>query len=177
MPDNLVYFDLKIREQVRAMPIGGERTNPQNHALQLELFSPRNSFSNHFAILDLSWFDELSLTQLIIKNDVSVVIDLRQKPVFSKPKFNHKHVVNFFENCAVEYFEYAFLKIEFNRSFSKFRKVREIRNRIMNGTSKGMMLCLYEESIERQQYVSDFRLLVNGTNRSWVELVPSALLR
>lgn len=177
MTDNLVLLD-----SVRT--IGHKTTSKLNRTApthtdnsQLELFSNRLSLSKHFVFMDFSWLDEVVLTHLVVRNHISVLIDLRKKPIFEKPKFNHKKTIGFLEQSKVEYFEYAFLKMDFFQSSSKFVKARKIRNRISHGMERGMALCLYDENEVESEYISDFRYLLNNINHSWIELIPSALKR
>lgn len=177
MTDNLVLLD-SVRTSSRknhARDSNQARKNASNS--QLELFSTQMALSNHFAFLDLRWLDEIMLTNLVARNGVSVIVDLRKKPIFPKPKFNHKNTINFLRTSKVEYLEFAFLKVDFLQSYSRFGKARQIRNRLSHGMESGMALCLYDEYENDLDYISDFRYLLNNINHSWVELIPSALTR
>lgn len=175
MTDNLVLLD-SVRATSRKTNVdNADHTRKNISSTQLELFSTKMALSNHIAFLDLCWLDEVMLMNLVARNNVSVVVDLRKKPIFPKPKFNHKTTINSLKTSNIEYFEYAFLKIDFLQSYSRIGKARQIRNRIAHGMKKGMALCLYDEHSNDSDYISDFRYLLNNMSHSWIELIPSAL--
>lgn len=72
-----------------------------------DLFGHTADNAGKIAFLDITSLDETTLLQIVVRNSVKSVVDLRPRPVFYRPEFQHKYVVNYFLKYNILYVEYA----------------------------------------------------------------------
>jgi hypothetical protein len=130
-------------DNVRALP-GVERILTSIEC-QPDLFLDAGAASNKFVFLDIEACDQERFLEIVALNSVSAVIDLRPSPVFKKPKYIHKEIVQYLSDRHIVYFEFAMTNI--NTEKFSIRRVADLVNR---NREQGLTVCVFDShSVER----------------------------
>lgn len=111
---------------------------------QGDLFGDVEAGSNFFSFLFLDDFDQDELIEIITRNAVQAIVDLRPQPVFQAPDYDHSFLTSYFYSRGIDYFEYAFVRLE-PEAFSPWRVARNVNR----GRPRGLTLWLYDDASKR----------------------------
>ncbi|HEV7325450.1 MAG TPA: hypothetical protein VGN91_10290 [Bosea sp. (in: a-proteobacteria)] len=144
--------------------------------LQPSLFDHAGANRGRIVFLDIIWLAEDTLLNIVVRNGVTDLVDLRPRPVFERPRFRHRQVVHYLYERNVGYLEYAMLaRRDRNTSFnSSWSEGIEIRFREM--LTRGLTLCLYDDGARSAGWVDDVRHLVDMAPDYLAEVHPRALV-
>ncbi len=164
MPERIINFP------------GAAPLAPKREALFPGLFGDRSGGRGKVAYLSIEGLSEQLLLQIIVRNSVTGLIDLRPKPLFEHPNFEHQKIVAYFYQRRVRYFEYALLQ-DTLRSSSKDGVSRRNAEGEMNGLlSDGLTLCLYDNKSIERGWVQRTRHILQTSSSYVAELHPKALV-
>ena len=107
--------------------------------------------------------------ELLVRNSVRSVLDIRIRPVFNRPKFVHVDISKYFYTNNINYFEYAFHAR--SGSFSK----RDVTRRIHAGRSSGLSICVYDAETEEYGGLDQARDTLRRSRLFKAELASRAL--
>lgn len=97
---NILSFPLCARR------LNGERPD-QSYSEQLDLFAGAYEKVAAIAFFGLDGMNQDTLLASLTKHSVKTIIDLRSRPVFPRPRFNHKFVTHYFFQRSMNYIEFA----------------------------------------------------------------------
>lgn len=138
--------------------------------LQFDLFQPTQSPAGFFVFLDLDAYEQGDLLRVFARNAVSALIDLRPVPVFRRPRYNHREIVQFLSESRIAYFDYAMVQ---NRG-GAYGDVA-IGRAVNRGRARGLTVCLYDERARERGLVDLARSNFNRSRFFKAELSPRAL--
>ena len=125
--------------------------------------------------IDVSSLDEEILLNIVARNGVSALVDLRPRPVFDRPHFRHRHVVHYLYNRNVSYIEYAmFSRSGISGSTPSWPE--DTAARLKGLLARGLVICLYDEASRSAGWISDFRSKSRYVLGYVPELHPRALV-
>jgi len=146
-------------------------------AQQLSLFEQMGENLGRIVFLDISWLAEETLLNVMTRNGVTALFDLRPKPVFERPRFRHRHVVQYFFQNNVQYLEYAMLardiRDDWRRSSGSPPNAEAPLREML---SRGLTICLFDEATRSAGWIDDVRRLVRSTPGYRAEVHPRALV-
>lgn len=158
---------------------GGPSTPPSRTLppQQLSLFDHRGDNCGRIAFLDVHWFAEETLLNLMSCNGVTALVDLRPRPVFERPRFRHRHVVHYLCEHGVHYLEYAMLARSTTDDWVRSHAwPLGAEARIHEVLSRGLTVCLYDEGARSAGWIDAVRHMVRSTPGYRAEVHPRALV-
>lgn len=138
--------------------------------VQLELFDSVKAYANLIAFIDITDFDQNQFLDIIAKNSVKSILDIRPRPVFRRPKFSHGEMSEYFEWNRINYFEYAI----FGRSEDVTRV--QIARKIHSGRSDGLSLCIFDEESKTRGWLEEARFTLHRSRLFKAELNSRSLV-
>ncbi|RYG58031.1 MAG: hypothetical protein EON56_00920 [Alphaproteobacteria bacterium] len=139
-------------------------------AMQLELFGDVKSYSNFVSFLDIDTLDQEKLIDILTRNAVASILDIRARPVFRKPKFAHSELSRYFTHRNIHYFDYAMALGDPDTGHPN-----SIARRVNFGRESGLTICLYDQSSRDRGWVEAARRTLKRSRLFKAELSPSAL--
>lgn len=141
---------------------------------QFELFR-RLHVPNAIAFLDPGLFNQEKFLSIIARQQFGLIFDLRIRPIFRKPAYDHRLLMHYFYNRRIPYYDLArihqcikseFLAMVTDMETSLFEKGKEARH----------TLCLTDKDSNDSGVVQSFRRsLVDGGGKI-VELNPRSFI-
>lgn len=165
--DNVLKFPLRHSEPAMQY---GDSFEPQ----QLDLFSGSLGAPRAIVYLSLNGLDQNMLLHSLIKNSVQTIIDLRGRPVFPKPRFDHKYLMTYFYNRSMEYIELAMVKHYAVGGLSSAGTDR-LSLWISRSHNPGVTVCIADDESVDGGAVTSFRHRIAASAFHWVELHPRAI--
>jgi hypothetical protein len=140
---------------------------------------PAKSFGQ-VIFIDIANLSQDKLLTILSKNAVTSLIDVRNLPVFRKPRFNHAEIWDYINARKIEYIDLtsAQARREIDEAFIA-RLVSQphlVFGRLSKALERGVTLILYESGAETRQAVSGIRNLLTHNSAFRAELHPSTLL-
>jgi hypothetical protein len=151
-----------------------DRRRYSTHESAPLLFSMNISNSGKTAFVNVDWLVENVLLNIIVINGVTGIIDLRPRPVFSRPKFRHKKVLSYLYEHNIRYFECA-LYASSNQARANRSLNLEILTALSSVVDHGLTICIYDESARSLGWMDDIRNVLRRFP-SYTELHPSSLV-
>lgn len=137
---------------------------------QLELFGDVNSYSSFVSFLDVDNLDQEKLIDILTRNAVTSILDIRVRPVFRKPKFVHSELSRYFTYRNIHYFDYAMALAD-----PETGHPNSIARRVNFGREHGLTICLYDQSSRDRGWIEAARKTLRRSRLFKAELSPSAL--
>lgn len=152
------------------LPVVGDHKPLQREEVQLELFGHHARGSNFVTFIDVEVLDQDLLIDIVTKNAVVSILDIRVRPVFRRPKFVHSEMFRYLEHRKIHYFDYAVAI-----SDPEEHGVYDIARRVNYGRGHGLTLCLYDKTSNERGWVEAARRTLRRSKLFRAELSPAAL--
>ncbi len=137
---------------------------------QLSLFGDAEESSACFSFVDLDGLDQAAFLNIIARNAVSTIIDLRPVPVFKRPKYIHRDLVDYFSCHEIIYFEYAMAEMSRNK-----RTSLSIARTIHARRQVGLTICVHDEMSREKGWLDVARYNFRRSKLFSVEVHPRSL--
>ncbi|GAA0530892.1 hypothetical protein FHS83_002610 [Rhizomicrobium palustre] len=128
------------------------------------------------AFIDIDEFSEDTFLRLLARNAVTAIIDIRPKPVFERPNFEHKRTVSYLYQRDINYVEYAILLLSqadpTNRSTDAYD---ELISAIQGHIRAGLTIFLFNKEAHEIGWVQQFRNYIRDSRISCTEIHPRSL--
>jgi hypothetical protein len=166
----------------KVVPIRPAQDQPtQRAAQQPTLFhDPAKSFG-HVIFVDIANLSQDKLLTLLSKNTVHSLIDVRNLPVFRKPKFNHAEIWDYINARKIEYIDLtsAQARREIDEALIALlaSQPHPVFGSLSRALERGVTLILHENGAETRQAMSGIRNLLTHHSSFRAELHPSTFLR
>jgi hypothetical protein len=160
---------------VRFPSVGRPPAAQSPEGLQLGLFNWRDTGSGRISFFDIQELTEKTLLEVVARNSVRSLFDLRAKPIFEKPRFNHKAVVSYLYRHDVRYCEYVMLTDFRADAKSRNAFTPEMTKALQEVLSRGLIMCIYDAAAKDRGLVHKVREAVRTMPRFEVELPSRAL--
>jgi hypothetical protein len=159
---------------IKVVSLFGGGVPTATHApVDRDLFGSLQEVRGKVVFLEVTEWHEDSLLRMMARNSVSLVIDLRSRPVFSLPRYQHRRVVSYFHKHSIQYLE--LINLLYETPAGEKTMPHEIAHIASSHAERGLTICLYDTSTKERGWLDLIRALMNsGTNR-FVELNPRAL--
>ncbi len=144
--------------------------NPQTH-----MFSQWDDSRAHFVFLDLSDLDQDKLSNIITRNGVSSIFDLRSKPVFEKPKFDHREFLKYINRHDIPYYDAAYFS-HVRDTTSGMWDSEGIKNALNKGLVAGLVLILLNDRLLEGIDKELVRRTMRVVSHDAIEMTPSSVL-
>lgn len=148
---------------------------PKRQAVLPQLFSDPRLGKGKVAYLHIEGLSEADLLHAIARNSITGLIDLRPRPVFERPNFEHKKVVGYLYSHRVQYFEYALFQNELRPSESRNDKRKKVEKELDALLASGLTLCLYDEDSKERGWLERTRHILRDRSSFVAELHPKSL--
>lgn len=99
--------------------------------LDRTLFGDNHLSRSPFVFVHVDAIDQEAFVNLIVRNNVSLVMDLRYKPVFQEPEFDHRFVIEYLSRRNTLYIDFIYDAISeenFTLRFSNAFKELSVSN-------------------------------------------------
>ena len=131
----------------------------------------------HIAYINLDDLAEEALLRLLAINGVSGVIDARIHPVFARPRFKHRNVVEYLNLRKIYYFEYAFfafhcmdmIPIKWEKSARAFAEIERL-------LPLGLTVCLFDKESKNLGWLEEVKHICTHASGFITELHPRSLI-
>lgn len=154
-----------------------EKSNVAPAPLQPNLFDDGSMNRGRIVFLDITWLIEDTLLNIVAKNGVAALVDLRPRPVFERPRFRHRHVVHYLYERNINYLEYAMLaRIDRGTGVRSPCWPEDVDLRFQEMLTLGLTVCIYDDGSRSAGWIEDFRHLVQTAPGYLAELHPRALV-
>lgn len=142
---------------------------------QFELFAGRPDY-DAVAFLDPSFFDQDKFLSILTRQQFHMIFDLRPKPIFRKPAYDHKAIMSYMYDRCIFYYDIGRLAQEIRGDFDD-----------MVGTLTGILsknspqkfrftLCLVDRAADEAGVVASFRQHLAIAGSTVVELNPRSII-
>lgn len=152
------------------LPSISDRQLRRREEVQLELFGHHVCGSNFVTFIDVENLNQDSLIDIVTKNAVVSILDIRARPVFRRPNFVHAEIFRYLEYRKIHYFDYAVVAAD-----PAEHGLHAIARRVNHGRGNGLTLCLYDESSNQKGWVEEARRTLRRSKLFRAELSRSAL--
>lgn len=143
---------------------------------QLSLFAGDYEKVAAITFIGLEDMDQDILLRSIIKHSIKTIIDLRSKPIFPKPRFDHKYIMSYFYSRSMNYIECAMSRSSTfePRPLGRAQDCDHLDRWISGDASPGITACIVDAAAIESGAVAAFRHCVS-TRTKMIELHPRAL--
>lgn len=138
--------------------------------VQLELFGQQDRSSNYVVFIDADGLDQDLLMDILTRNAITSILDIRARPVFRRPKFVHADIFRYLSYRRIHYFDYAIAM-----SDPVDGSPNAIARRVNHGRESGLTLCLYDQSSKDRGWIDVARRTLKRSKLFKAELSPAAL--
>ena len=138
-----------------------------------DLFGSLQEVRGKVVFLEESEWNEDSLLRMMARNSVSLVIDLRSRPVFRLPRYQHRRIVSYFHKHGIQYPE--LINLLKNTSAGEKTMPLEVAHVASGHARHGLTVCLYDASTKERGWLDSIRVLISSGPNQFVELNPRAL--
>lgn len=152
---------------------GGEVPSSTHTPSDRDLFGSIHEVRGKVVFLEEAEWHEDSLLRMMTRNSVSLVIDLRSRPVFRLPRYQHRRVVSYFHKHGIQYLELINL-LGGNSAGAKAMPL-EVAHFASRHARHGLTVCLYDTSTKERGWLDSIRTLMSSGMNRFVELNPRAL--
>ncbi len=143
---------------------------------RVDLFGGNVEGLGKIAFIDVGTLTEAILLHIVVRNAVAAIIDLRPRPVFSRPRFHHKNVVTYFLQRDICYFEYALaLQGEHRASGPLHQTANGLDHYIEEILQRGLTLLVYDDEAKERGWLDDVRYRLKRSGSFKAELNPRSL--
>jgi hypothetical protein len=168
-------------EKVIRFPAAWKAHKDERHfvpaKIQPSLFDHDGANIGKIVFLDISWLAEDTLLNLVARNGVTALIDLRPRPVFERPRFRHRHVVRYLYEQNVHYLEYAMLaRTAVSTGVHSPSWQEGAKAHFCAILPRGLTVCLYDEGSRSAGWIDHVRHLVRTMPSYLAEVNPRALV-
>ena len=144
---------------------------------QHDLFAVPASNRGKIVFFDVADLVEETLLRLIAANAVTALVDIRPAPVFSRPRFRHRDVVEYLHHRDVRYVEYAFAVA----SPVKDKALAAIRSTDAYGwiepaLERGLALCIHDAKARELGWLDDMRRMLRHCDGYVAEVHPRSMI-
>lgn len=150
-------------EKNRVVTLPGVKRSEEVEPRQLTLFFDLQEASNQFVFVDIRQLNERSLIRILVSASVSLVIDLRPAPVFSRPKFKHSNVSEYIHSRNIDYFEYAYrisCSVDANLELQA----------VLENKGEGLTLCLFDDLGKERGWCEQARQSIRRSHSQAIEI-------
>jgi hypothetical protein len=157
------------------------RRDGQVPAVELPLFGDPATSHGLVAFIDVQNLNQDTLFNIITRNSVSAVIDVRKAPIFSRPRFRHAEVADYFWSRRIAYLDLTSQSVQ--SSFAEAHisllasQPHHIIGKVAEILDRGLTLVIYEESAFNSSATADLRRLFVHHGSYRAEIHPKALNR
>lgn len=141
---------------------------PNNSGRQSDLFGEAQPAGRYFCLLNINDLNEDRLLSIVVRHTVHTIVDLRQLPVFERPRFNHRHLMSYFRDHKVLYLEYA-VALRNPEMFSALHRE--------DNEPLGLSLWIYDESTVSVGWYDHVRKSLKSTPLFDAEVPARTLMR
>jgi hypothetical protein len=163
----------------KIIPIRVGQTPARLDPQQRDLFADPGKFSGHIIFVDISTLWQEKLLRILNKNAVQALVDIRKIPVFRKPKFNHKRLMDYITSRNISYFDFTSQKSRLEIGEAIVALLASQPHPLFGPLSKaldsGLTVILYDSNEDAQTSISDIRNLLKYHSSFRAELHPNAL--
>lgn len=158
------------------------RTEPSEPAgrtpEQLDLFSRSYGRSVAIAFFNLESIDQNVLLSSLIKHSIKTIIDLRSRPIFPRPQFDHKYIMSYFYHCSINYIECAMSQSpSFELRPLDYPKDHDrLDHWVSADISPGVTACIVDEAAIESGTVAAFRYYIARRTTNLIEVHPRSLM-
>lgn len=143
---------------------------------QYELFKLQDK-NNYVLYLNPDKLNQDYLLKIITQQQMKLIIDLRPRPVFRKPCYNHKKFVSYLFDRSIVYLEVAKIAQNSNDTYEGYLDALR-KMLILDGSSgSNVTLCLIDQSAVDSGIVTAFRQALSKFGKHFIEINPRSLLR
>lgn len=154
-------------------PAFGAKVGQCVEPVQLELFNWRQLTQPIFSFLDPQYLDQDKFLDILARNIPSVILDLRLKPIFSQPNYNHREITQYIYN-RFNYIELAHLAASEGFCLENFGD--QLKGVFSASGQKSLTICLFDNGAMTEGVVSAFRGQMGKVDTRIVEVNPRSLL-
>ena len=122
-----------------------------------------------FVFINIALLHEELLFRIMTKNGICGVIDLRDRPIFRMPFFDHQKVFRYFNNRHTTYFEMDHLERRGEADSDEIQD--EIRRTLKNGT----VLIIFDDEAREESKTERLRRTLRSKFPDAMEIHPNAL--
>jgi|TARA_R100000501_G_C2570881_1_gene77795 hypothetical protein len=143
--------------------------------VQLDLFGELDKKYARVAVIEPSDYYEDQFLTAVQRFNISLIIDLRARPIFDRPNYSHKRITSYFFDRNIKYIDIIHLIYSSNLDLEKVRHklVRELRVREAGPGFLG--LCLVDQKAREDGVVSHFRSEMRRQPNGVIEVNPRAI--
>lgn len=118
-----------------------------------KLFETDENGRGKVVFIDINELTENTMLEIVVRNAVRSVIDIRPNTVFDKPRFRHKSIVGYLHLWNIPYIEYAMTV----RNRHVEEKQISVDDQIEDALGRGLVLCLFDSESKKCGWISDLR--------------------
>lgn len=147
------------------------------HPQQLDLFTGAYEKIASIVFVTLDNIDQNVLLGVLAKNSIKTIIDLRGRPVFPKPHFDHKFIMSYFHHRSMNYIEAVMLRLNSfePKPLGRVGGLDQFEQWFSDERISGMTACIVDSSAVERGVVAAFRNSVADRRGRLVEIHPRSL--
>jgi hypothetical protein len=149
---------------------------PVTRPRQLDLFSGNQDNVRTIVYLSLEHVDQDLLLNTFIKHAVQTIIDLRARPVFPKPRFDHKYLMSYFYQRSMNYIELAMISSLANSEQADDCNPDRLSSWMADAQQTGFTACIIDSAAIEGGHVASFRRRIARSPNQWLEVHPRSIL-
>lgn len=143
---------------------------------QLDLFAGEYTDTAAIAFINIEIINQNALLNSLVKNSIKTIIDLRDRAIFPKPRFDHKYIMGYFYNKSIDYIELAMLRTP-SLEICLFEPSKNHHTRWASICNySGITACIFDEAAIKSGTVASFRNYVTKEDKDLIEIHPRFLV-
>ncbi len=138
-----------------------------------DLFGSLQEVRGKVVFLDESDWNEESLLQVMTRNPIAAVVDMRSRPVFRMPNYRHRHIVSYLHRHGIQYLE--LINVLRKNSEGERNIYLELSGIVFGRAEHGLTIFFYDATAKERGWLGSIRTLMKSGANRFVELHPRAL--
>lgn len=162
--------------QVITLPISNHRRERiSTEEKQLDLFGKSEVDYARVAVIEPSIYTENEFLSAIRRYNISLIIDMRARPIFDRPNYSHKRITSYFFERKIKYIDVVHLVHSAKADIAEIERKLSEEFRVSEAGSDFFGLCLVDQQAREDGVVSNFRSELRRQPSRVVEVHPRAI--
>lgn len=162
--------------KVIRLPLSNERNfRSETEEKQLDLFGQNEVGYPRIAVIEPSIYNEDEFLAAIRRYNITLIIDMRARPIFDRPNYSHKRITSYFFKRKIKYIDVVHLVHSAKADLQEIERKLTEEFRVNEASSDFFGLCLVDQQAREDGVVSNFRSELRRQPSRVVEVHPRAI--
>lgn len=150
--------------------ISRQEISARDDIFDFELFGSKSLPMSPYVFVHTDILNQDSLVECIVRKHVSLILDLRFRPIFDRPQFDHREIIEYFREKNVVYLDCVYYASNENDSERLLERYRQAFKKL--DQKNFWSIFLFDDQTVDSQLLAEFRNGFRGGAKPFREVHP-----